>query len=113
VRRPGKTTTNRIKIGDPATMPLVAARARAQELMRDPGELEAETDAKTDQAVLDDITADSPMALVITTFIQRDQMTRNRSWREVDQILKHDLGDWDAGRSGRLPEPTCSRCWIW
>ena len=41
VRRPGKTTTSRIKIGDPATMPLAEAQERARELMREPGALAA------------------------------------------------------------------------
>ena len=36
VRRPGKSTTSRIRIGDPATMALAEAQARARALMRDP-----------------------------------------------------------------------------
>jgi integrase len=91
VRRPGKSTTSRIKIGDPATMPLADARARAQELMRDPSALE---DRKTVETDLDSLTADSPISAVIAGFILRDQKPRNRSWKCSEQILRHDLVDW-------------------
>jgi integrase len=94
VRRPGKITTSRIKIGDPATMPLAEARARAQELMRDPSSLEVPTE-EPDEGALDSLTGSSPMAVVRAAFIQRDQKPKNRSWRAVDQILKHDLTEWD------------------
>jgi integrase len=95
-RRPGKTTASRIKIGDPTTMPLAEARERARELMRDPRELAAPAE-EPDSPELGEITGDSPMAAVVAAFIRRDQQPKNRSWREVERTLKHDLGDW-AGR---------------
>jgi integrase len=96
VRRPGRTTTSRIKIGDPATMPLAEAQDRARELMRDPSALEAPAEEPdTSEAALDRLDGDSPMAVVIAAFIQRDQKPRNRSWKAVEQILRHDLAAWD------------------
>ena len=37
---------------------------------------------------------------MIAGFIQRDQQPKNRSWKAVEQILRHDLADWD-----RAPAP--------
>jgi integrase len=93
VRRPGKSTTSRIKIGDPATMSLAEARARAQELMRDPSALELE-ESEPDALDPDSLTADSPIDAVIAGFILRDQKPRNRSWKCSEQILRHDLKSW-------------------
>jgi integrase len=92
VRRPGKSTTSRIKIGDRATMSLADAQARARELMRDPSALEAKDDDKDGPH---ELTADSPMADVIAGFIERDQKPRNRSWRAVQSLLRYDLSVWD------------------
>jgi hypothetical protein len=89
VRRPGKTTTSRIKIGDPATMSLAEARARAQELMRNPSELEEPAEVDPDR-----LTGDSRIDDVIAGFILRDQMPRNRSWKCAEQILRYDLKPW-------------------
>ncbi len=62
VRRPGKSTTSRIKIGDPATMSLADARERARELMRDPSSLELEEPEPEPDAIdPDSLTADSPI----------------------------------------------------
>jgi len=93
VRRPGSATTSRIKIGDPATMPLADARARAQALMRDPGGL-AKSDPEPGEIDPDSLSGDSRVTDVIAGFIQRDQRPRNRSWKAVEQILRHDLTDW-------------------
>jgi integrase len=101
VRRPGKTTTSRIKIGDPATMPLAEARQRAQGLMRNPSALEMPANP---EAASDNLTGDSPVATVVADFIQRDQKPRNRSWRAVQQILAHDLTRW-----GRRPLRTITK----
>jgi hypothetical protein len=92
VRRPGKSTTSRIKIGDPATMPLAEAQDRARELMRDPSSLEP----KDDEVDPDSLTCDSPIDAVIAGFILRDQKPRNRSWKCSEQILRHDLAGWYA-----------------
>jgi integrase len=97
VRRPGKSTTSRIKVGDPATMPLAEARARARELMSDPSALAPEPD----EVDPDSLTGDSPIDAVIAGFILRDQKPRNRSWRCSEQILRHDLSSW-------YPRPLCS-----
>ena len=61
VRRPGKSTTSRIKIGDPATMSLAEAQERARELcaIRAPSKPMMTTGGSTE------LTADSPMADVI------------------------------------------------
>ena len=91
VRRPGKSTTSRITIGDPATMSRADAQARARELMRDPSALEA----KDDKDGPHELTADSPMADVIAEFIERDQKPRNRSWHAVKKLLRYDLSVWD------------------
>jgi integrase len=95
-RRPGKATASRIKIGDPATMPLAEARERARELMRDPSAL-AEPAEEPASPELGEVTGNSPMSAVVAAFIRRDQQPKNRSWREVQRTLRHDLGDW-AGR---------------
>jgi integrase len=92
VRRPGKSTTSRIKIGDPATMSLADAQARARELMRDLSALEAKDDDKDGPH---ELTADSPMAEVIAEFIERDQKPRNRSWHAVQKLLRYDLSVWN------------------
>jgi integrase len=97
VRRPGKATTSRIKIGDPATMPLAAAQERARELMRDPSLLEAPVEEPdTSATAINGLTGNSPVAAVVAGFIQRDQKPRNRSWKAVERILKHDLAGWDS-----------------
>jgi integrase len=93
VRRPGRTTTSRIKVGDPATIPLAEARARAQGLMRDPSTLE-KSGEEASEVDPDSLTGDSSVAAVIAGFIQRDQRPKNRSWREVERTLKFDLADW-------------------
>jgi integrase len=92
VRRPGKSTTSRIKIGDPATMSLADAKKRAGDLMSDPSALEAKDDDKDGPH---ELTADSPMADVIAEFIERDQKPRNRSWHAVQKLLRYDLSRWD------------------
>jgi integrase len=97
VRRPGKSTTSRIKIANPATMSLADARARARELMRDPSALALESD----EVDPDSLTGDSPIDAVISRFILRDQKPRNRSWKCCEQILRYDLSIWYA-------RPLCS-----
>jgi integrase len=93
VRRPGKRTTSRIKIGDPATMPLADARARARELMRDPAALAIADDP--DDSPAGSLTSDSPMRQVIAVFIEaRKSQRRNRTWRDVERLLGHELGAW-------------------
>jgi integrase len=92
VRRPGKSTTSRIKIGTPETMTLAEARDRARELMRDPSALEE----PESESVLDQLTSASPIDAVIAGFILRDQKPRNRSWKCSEQILRHDLKGWYA-----------------
>jgi integrase len=94
VRRPGKATTSRIKIGDPATMSLTQAKERARELMGDLDQLAVETDPADDDFDPDHLTGDSLIDAVITGFILRDQKPRNRSWRCSEQILRHDLTAW-------------------
>jgi integrase len=94
VRRPGSTTTSRIKIGDPATMSLADARERAQQLMRDPSALAAPVRDALGEAAVDRLSGNSPMAAVIAGFVQRDQRPKNRSWKAVEQILRHDLTAW-------------------
>jgi integrase len=98
VRRPGKTTTSRIKIGDSTTMPLAKARARAQELMRDPSAIEEPepepVEPEPGEIDPDSLTADSPISAVIAGFILRDQKPRNRSWKASEQILRYDLAAW-------------------
>jgi integrase len=92
VRRPGSTTTSRIKIGDPAVMPLQNARARAQDLMRNnPGASGMPT------GELGSLTAESPMADVIRAFIaHRRLQKRNRTWRATEQLLRGNLAGWYA-----------------
>jgi integrase len=92
VRRPGKSTTSRIKIGDPATMSLADAKKRAGELMSDPSALEIDDDGLPPH----ELTAGSPMEHVIAGFIERDQKPRNRSWHAVQKLLRHDLSVWDG-----------------
>jgi integrase len=94
VRRPGKSTTSRIVIGDVKTMPLAEARERARQLMQDPGALasEDEPDYGADAVLGPESTIDA----VITAYIQRRQKPRNRSWRCAAQILQHDLWRWSA-----------------
>ena len=58
VRRPGKSSTSRIRIGDPATMSLAEAQARARELMRDPASSSRRPNRTRATGRL---TADSPM----------------------------------------------------
>ena len=108
VRRPGKSTTSRIRIGDPATMALAEAQARARALMRDPSALNAPTN-ELDAIDPDALTGDSPMAAVIAGFIERDQMPRNRSWKAVEQILRHDLTGWHARPLRTITRPDVLR----
>jgi hypothetical protein len=96
VRRPGKTTTSRIKIGTPATMSLAEAQERARDLMRDPSALKVvDSDNEPGEVDPDILTGDSPIDAVITCFILRDQKPRNRSWKCSEQILRHDLDAWE------------------
>ena len=76
-------------------MPLAVARERAQALMRDPHSLQMEA-PEPDEVDPDSLTGDSPVTAVIAGFILRDQRPKNRSWKAVEQILRHDLSGWYA-----------------
>jgi integrase len=90
VRRPGKATTSRIKIGNPTTMSLADARVCARDLMNDPSSLEL----KATNPDVGRLAANSPIDTVIASFILRDQKPRNRSWKCAEQILRYDLKPW-------------------
>jgi integrase len=94
VRRPGSATTSRLKIGDPATMSLADARERAQQLMRNPGALASPGRDAPGETTVASLSGNSPMAAVIAGFIQRDQRPKNRSWKDVEQALQHNLTAW-------------------
>ena len=88
LRKPGAKNPSRIKVGEPGTMALADARAKARELMADPGALAEPEPAQADT-----------VAAVVEQFIARDQKPRNRHWREVEQILRRELRPGSMGRS--------------
>jgi Arm DNA-binding domain len=84
LRKPGAKHPSRIKVGEPGSMALADARAKARELMADPRPCsEREQDPEPDT-----------VASVIEQFIARDQKPRNRHWREVEGILNRELAPW-------------------
>jgi integrase len=85
LRKPGAKHPSRIKVGEPGTMALADARAKARELMADPSALEHQDPVPVDT-----------VATVIEQFIARDQKPRNRHWHEVEQILNRELAPWLA-----------------
>jgi integrase len=100
VRRPGKSTTSRLVIGDAKIMPLGEARERARQLMQDPDGLKAEDEPDHGGQ----LTGESTIDVVIAAYIQRRQKPRNRSWRCAEQILQHDLWRWYARTLGGITD---------
>jgi integrase len=94
LRRPGAAHPSRIKVGEPGTMSLADARARARELMADPDRLSASAA---------ELSQPDTVASMAAEYVERHLKRNTRRWHDAEQMLARDvLPQWGHRRASDI-----------